>query len=134
MNIVIDTNILFSALLKEDHAFLNCIFLSDLHFFSVNAVAVEIFKHKEKICKLTSLDENSVLEVLARLFSRITLINMDLISEESRKRAFDLCKDIDPKDSVFVALAIEIDGFLWTGDKKLIQGLQNSGFSRFFSP
>lgn len=40
----------------------------------------------------------------------------------------DLVKDIDKKDMLFVALSIQMDLKLWTGDKKLIQGLRAKGY------
>jgi len=41
-------------------------------------------------------------------------------------------KDIDPKDVLFVALTIEMDGLLWTGDTKLRSNLEVKGFDSFF--
>jgi predicted nucleic acid-binding protein len=39
---------------------------------------------------------------------------------------------VDPKDTPFVALTIELDGRLWTGDKALVRGLRAQGFDRFY--
>lgn len=44
---------------------------------------------------------------------------------------YDLCKDVDIKDTPFVALAIELGPSLWTGDKKLKEGLKQKGFDNF---
>ena len=52
--------------------------------------------------------------------------------EESLKKVFDLCRDIDEKNIPFVAVTIELDGLLWTGDKKLRNGLESKGFDSFF--
>ena len=41
---------------------------------------------------------------------------------------------IDPADSPVVALTLELKGYLWTGDKKLQQGLEKKGFTQFFKP
>jgi len=43
-----------------------------------------------------------------------------------------LCKDIDESDTPFVALTIELKALLWTGDKKLKEGLKKKGFISFF--
>jgi predicted nucleic acid-binding protein len=47
------------------------------------------------------------------------------------QEGFILCKEIDEKDVLFVSLAIEINALLWTGDKKLKEGLKSKGFNNF---
>ena len=43
-----------------------------------------------------------------------------------------LVHDIDVKDVPNVALTIELDGKIWTGDIELIEGLKAKGFDDFF--
>ena len=43
-----------------------------------------------------------------------------------------LCTPTDPKDTPYVALALYVDGELWTEDEELKQGLRARGFMRFF--
>ncbi|BAP55920.1 nucleotide-binding protein, PIN domain-containing protein [Thioploca ingrica] len=43
-----------------------------------------------------------------------------------------LCREIDQDDTLVVALTLELDGLLWTSDKKLITGLRERGFDKFF--
>jgi predicted nucleic acid-binding protein len=40
-----------------------------------------------------------------------------------------LVKNIDKKDLLFVALSIQTGFKLWTGDKKLMEGLKRKGFN-----
>jgi predicted nucleic acid-binding protein len=63
-SIVIDTNILFSALLKEDSKATGIILNSNHGFFICESTIMELFKHKEKIVRLSQLPE----EDLIRLF------------------------------------------------------------------
>ncbi|MGM0706537.1 MAG: PIN domain-containing protein [Bacteroidota bacterium] len=41
---------------------------------------------------------------------------------------------MDETDAPHVAITIEVNGLLWTGDKRLKSGLQSQGFDRFFDP
>ena len=133
MKIVIDSNILFSALLSPDNRFKTLLYLSDYNFYSCNFLFVEIFKYKDKIKAVSKLSEDEILMQLGNLVSKIHFINEDVIPKEIFKRAYGLCKDIDEKDTPFIALSIFIDAFILTGDKKLIDGLKNKGFDNIMS-
>ncbi len=132
MKIVVDTNIIFSSLLRNNHPFLEHILLSDFSFYSINDIFIEIYKYKEKIRNNSKLSEEDIIEVLNKIFGEIVLFNIDFISIKNRKSAYDMCKNIDVKDTPFVGLTLELDALLWTGDKKLIDGLSRLGFDRFY--
>jgi predicted nucleic acid-binding protein len=134
MKIIVDTNILFSALLSRDTKLKYPFFSEDLKFFSCNFLFVEIFKHKEKLIAISKLSEKEILTALEKLLHRINLIREELIPKAFFDKAYSLCKDIDEKDTPFVALTLFLDGYLWTGDRKLKEGLIRQGFSRFFEP
>ena len=83
--------------------------------------------------KYSQLSEEDVLTTFYSLIKAIEFYNEDLISTSSLRSAYELCSNIDEKDTVFVALTLELEGYLWTGDKKLKNGLLSKGFNRFFS-
>lgn len=60
----------------------------------------------------------------------ISIINHSIISKDYYRKAIDLCKDIDIDDAVFVAYAICMNAKLWTGDKKLMNGLLSKNFKK----
>jgi len=131
--VVVDTNILFSALLGKNKRFRDVILTeSDIVFYSCKFVVVELFKHKEKIRKYSVFEEDEILEVLYKLLKRINLFDEDIVTDESLQKAFDLCKGIDEKDIPFVAITIDLNGLLWTVDKILKDGLSSKGFESFF--
>lgn len=66
------------------------------------------------------------------IIEKIKFIPTEYIGVESRQRAYDLCKDIDVKDIPFLALAIDLNVPLWTGDRKLKDGLKSKGFNNFY--
>ena len=132
MKIVVDTNILISTLMKADGA-IGTFLLRDLQAhqkLSCYQLYVELFDKKEKILAYTKLPESDLLELLYLVLKRIEFINEDQISEASWQQADALTRDIDVKDISFVALTIESEATLWTGDKKLHRGLKAKGFER----
>ena len=95
---------------------------------------VEIFKHKEKICSVSKHSQDETLEILYELMRHIEFFDENSISTSTLKAAWKLVKDVDPKDMLFVALTLELDCLLWTGDTKLRLGLKDKGFDSFFIP
>lgn len=133
MRIIVDTNKFLSALISSNGQTSQFFFSSEHNLVSPHFVLVELFKHKEKIISAAKKTEPEVLSLLHNLLSEVTFINEKNISLASRQKAFDLCIDVDPNDLAFVALSIELDAPLWTGDKKLIAGLKGKGFDNFFT-
>lgn len=131
MKVVVDTNILFSAVLTNEGSIAKQLFSDEYDFFVPHFTVIELFKYKDKMVKLSKKTEVEILEILYHLLSQVKFINEKSLSLESRQIAYDLCKNIDPKDAVFVALAIELDALIWTGDKKLKNGLIRIGFDQF---
>ena len=72
-------------------------------------------------------------QVKAYVIQHIEFIDSDNIAALNWEKAFDLLKGIDEKDTTFLALAMEIIGVLWTGDKKLINGLQHKKFDNIIT-
>jgi len=132
--IIVDTNILFSALLSSESTFARLLLTSPRRFFVVELILVELFKHKEKIVHLSKLSEDDVVRLLQVLLKRLNLYKEDLIAPENRRAAYELCRDLDETDTPHVALTLELAGLLWTGDKTLKDGLKRKGFDRFFEP
>lgn len=120
-------------LLRDNTKHRKILFDSDDYiFYAPKLLFSEIFTHKEKIVQSSKLSEDEILSFLQKIMSRITFIGDDLISNENINQAYNLCKNIDLNDTIFVALTLELDGLLWTGDKKLKNGLKNKGFKSFF--
>jgi predicted nucleic acid-binding protein len=131
MKVVVDTNILFSAFLSENSKYRDLLFDQKHEFYSPNFVFLEIFKHKEKILKCTKESEEEVYGFMGKMLKRINFVKEDVVSAENYKKANALCREIDENDTPFVALALELDGYLLTGDEKLKKELKSKGFDRF---
>lgn len=93
-----------------------------------------MFKHKERLTELSHLSEDDLLRLLYRLLKRLEVYPERLLKPDSLAQAADLCAPVDVNDTVHVALALSLDGLLWTGDQVLQKGLRQQGFDRFFFP
>ncbi len=115
MRLVLDTNIIVSALIKESvtreilvHDEIECL----IPEFALQ----ELEKHKEHILKKAGLSPEDFRLLLEELESRLTVIPESEISHrEEAKRIMD---KIDPEDTAFIALALSTrnDG-IWSQDK-----------------
>lgn len=131
--VIVDTNILFSVLVSGPSEIGAVLLESQHHFFVCEQVLVELFRHKEKITKASRLSEGDLMDMYRLLLRRVNIFKEDSISKRNWMAAYHLCQDVDESDTPHVALTLELDGVLWTGDKKLRDGLNRKGFNRFFS-
>ena len=122
-----------SALVHKASQIREILFESNMIFYSPNILISEIYKHKEKLLKSSKLTESEFYLYFNGIIERIKFIPTDFISTESRQKAYDLCNDIDVKDTPFIALSIELSIPLWTGDKKLKDGLKQKGFDELYN-
>lgn len=129
--LVLDTNMIFSALIPRFSKIRDVLFDNNLSLYAPNFLITEIYKHKDKMIKSSKLNESEFYLYLNAIIERINFVPIDFIGLSSRQKAYNLCKDIDLKDIPFVALAIELDLPIWTGDKKLKEGLKLKGFDAF---
>ena len=133
--LVLDTNVFFALLLGRDTA-LRRRFLGDIEhtFYCPRFFLVELFKHKERIAQASTLPESDLLECLYELLARVHFVDEGGIPIGTWMEARRLCRDVDPKDTPFVALTLHLDGQLWTGDNELATALRAKGFDRFLKP
>lgn len=130
--LIIDSNIVFSALRGKNSKTRNRILNSEDKLFTPNFLIGEIFQHKERIIKNSKASEEETYEFLFKIINRITFINEENISTGNFIEAYRLSKDIDEKDTPFVALSLELGYKLWTRDDELKTGLRKKGFDNFF--
>ena len=131
--VVIDTNLVFSALIPKSSQIRDILFESNINFYSPNILISEIFKHKDKLLKSSKLTESEFDIYFNGIIERIKFIPTDFIGLDSRQKAYDLCFDVDIKDTPVVALSIDLAIPFWTGDKKLKEGLRQKGFENFYN-
>ncbi len=128
--IVVDTNIIFSALLNTNSRIGQILINGKdyFDFYSPAYVKSEIIKHKEKIKSIGKLTDDEFIETYGLILKNITILNHSIVPTEIYKNAEIVCQDIDIDDTIFVAVSDFTKGILWTGDLKLINGLIKKGY------
>ncbi len=128
--IIVDTNIIFSALLNTNSR-IGQILINGKNYFDFYSpayVKFETFKHKEKIKSIGKLTDEEFIETYGLILKNITILNHSIVPIEIYKNAKIVCQDIDIDDTIFVAVSDFTKGILWTGDLKLLNGLIKKGF------
>jgi predicted nucleic acid-binding protein len=135
MKVVVDTNIVFSAIVKASGTVAKAFFSvpSFAKYYAPDFLIEELQIHKRKLLKVSGLSEVNYEKAKTSVFASINFIDVASIPEIYSEEAVSLTKDIDFKDFQFVALAIFLDAVLWTGDKKLYNGLRRRGFKSVMS-
>ncbi len=138
MKIIVDTNIIFSALLNPSTTIGQIIIYGQRHqqfdFFAPNLLKEEVKKHRNKIIEVSkSIDDTTFEDIRDEVFRCINFISEEQVPYTFWNDAIPLVRDTDMDDIAFVVLAEYLDAKLWTGDKKLITGLEKRGFARIIT-
>lgn len=130
MKIIVDTNIVFSAILNSSSRIGKILLHSKehFHFFTCNYLRTEIQRHRKKLLKLSHLSEEALTELESLVTKNITFIDERLLPQVLLLKTEKLLKSIDPNDTPFVALTKHLRGKLWTGDMQLHKGLKAKRF------
>lgn len=130
MRIIVDTNIVFSAILNSNSKIGKILLNSKEHFqfYTCDYLKTEIKRYQSKLLKFTKLSEDELEELQELVTHKITFINEGLLPHELLLKTEILLKSIDPNDTPFVALATHLEGKLWTGDMQLYNGLKAKRF------
>lgn len=132
MKIVVDTNIIFSALLSSDGVIGDVLFNSDkaFEFYSCSYMRHEIQVHWERLIKISKLPNYHLQISYTHILSKLKFINEELIPAAIWLTSEKISQQIDIDDIDFLALTKFLRATLWTGDKVLYNGLKKQGFKK----
>jgi predicted nucleic acid-binding protein len=135
MKIVVDSNIVFSAILNTQSRIGQLLISGSKYFdfYSIGLLKEEILNHKKKIQKITGFNETQFDCAYQSIINHITFIDDIVIKDISVEKAFNLVKNIDVSDWPFVALNIELNSSLWSGDRKLMKGLRELHYGKIIT-
>ncbi len=115
---VVDTNVLIATLINPSSPVWSIIESKNIKFFVPEFFLSELEEYRDLIKhKLAKKDKRAKFDFLiSDLFKNIEIIPQNIYLEKLA-RAVDIMKNIDEKDSPFLALALSLDCHLWSNDK-----------------
>lgn len=135
MRIVVDTNIVFSAMLNTNSRLARILLQpkTNLNFYSTERLLQEIEEHADKLRDISGYTESEFKRIFTLFTHRIRFINIRLIPKSIYLKALSITEDVDIDDTEFVALTEHIKGKFWSGDKTLRKGLDKKEWNKFIS-
>jgi len=121
IKIIIDANILFSALIKDASITRELIISDDIFdIYCPEFIFKELKKYKKYI--ISKREKNKQLltyeESIEKLLYFINTVPTERY-ENKIKEAYDIMKDIDEKDTYYIALALKLNCPIWSNDTDL---------------
>jgi len=120
MKLVIDTNILISAMLR-DSTTRRILLSASIEFLTAGYSIQEVMEHLEEVCKKNGVSRDKNLDILQRLQKHVRIVEID---DESgvQEEAEDLMRKIDPDDAPVIAAALSVDcDGIWSEDPHLLK-------------
>jgi len=135
VRIIVDANIVFSGILKSDGKIGDLLINSGglFKFISPDFLRIEIQRHHDKLIKISQLTLEQIIESEYQIYKSISFISDEQISDLNWNLAENLVFDVDKKDVSYIAFSKQFKAKVWSGDKVLIKGLANKGFTNFIS-
>ena len=135
MKIIVDANIVFSAILNSNGKIGDLLINSQKHFefIAPDFLRTEIYKHHPRLSKISKMTIDQVREAEFQICKDIIFISEEQIKESTWILAEKLVADIDPKDTHYVAFSKHFRCKIWSGDKALINGLFKKKFASFIT-
>jgi predicted nucleic acid-binding protein len=135
VRIIVDANIVFSGILSSDGKIGDLLINSEgiFKFISPDFLRIEIQRHHAKLVQISKLTLEQVLESEFQICKSLHFISDEQISPTNWEIAANLVFDVDKKDVSYIAFSKQFKAKIWSGDKSLIKGLANKGFTNFIS-
>jgi len=116
MKIVVDSNILFSAIIKENSIIREILSLEIIEFYMCWFSIIEITKYKDYLLKKSKLSEEKFPEILGLLNQNIKFVKNEKLHEKLEE-AINIMQNIDLKDAPILAAALVVNpDFIWSND------------------
>tara|TARA_Y100000310_G_scaffold332587_1_gene408467 strand:+ start:158 stop:574 length:417 start_codon:yes stop_codon:yes gene_type:complete len=118
MKIILDSNILFSALIK-DSITRKLILEYEEFFLFPEFIFEELTKYKLVLVKKSKMNEEDFNKLMNLILTKVLIVPNELLLP-FKEEALDIIKDIDLNDVIFIACGLAYrNSIIWSDDKKL---------------
>jgi len=115
MNVVVDTNVLMAGLLK-DSITRKVLVNKDINFYTPEFAIDEIEEYKQYLINKSELSKEEFEELFELIIENINIIPFEEI-KPYMNQAKEIMKDIDIKDSSFIACALYLKCVIFSYDE-----------------
>ncbi len=131
MNIIVDANIVFSGIINSNGKIGDLLMNSKAYF---NFIAPEFLRYEiiskyQRLIKISGLTLEQIKVAEHRLCKEIIFVSEEQIIKDFWFEAYELVSGIDEDDIHYVAYSKQFNCQIWSGDKKLTEGLLRKGFT-----
>lgn len=132
MRIIVDANIVFSAILNTNSKIADLLLNSNgiFDFIAPDYLLTETIKYHKKISLISKMTIDEVQSIEIKVTKPISFLSGIHVPESDWIKAEQLVIDIDSKDTPYVAFSMFFKSKIWSGDKVLRNGLITKGFSK----
>lgn len=107
MQLIVDTNVLLSALIKDSNSRL-ILLHPNFEFFIPEYALEEFTKHKDVIVSKSGLKSNDLDILIGLIFENVITVPISSFAKHI-PHAREIMNDIDPNDTPFIALALSFE-------------------------
>ena len=118
MKIVIDTNCIISALIR-DNISRKIIFNNNFYFITPDFALTEIYKYKSEIMEKANIFDDEFDILLSLIFENIQIIPIGEY-EDNLETSKSLIRDINDIPFIALAIALKVDG-IWSDDNDFFE-------------
>lgn len=135
MRVIVDANIVFSAILNTNSKIADLLLNSkgSFTFFAPDFLQTELRKYYSKISKISKLSVGEIERIENKVTKAIVFMSVIHIPESKWIIAENMVLDIDGKDTPYVAFSLFYKCKIWSGDKVLRTGLGKKGYKNIIS-
>ena len=135
MRIIVDANIVFSAILNTNSKIADLLLNSKgiFDFIAPDYLLTETKKYHTKISLISGMTIEEVRNIEIKITKPISFLSGIHVPESYWIKAEQMVLDIDAKDTPYVAFSIFFKSKIWSGDKELRSGLISKGFNKIIT-